>query len=149
MPSPELTIQSIDINSQSVLGQAAVDLVAYHLLGNGREHSTVYRCMTRPETYTYGLMLDESLIGVASLDRLYSAPYAELHYLVVHPDHRGKRIGRGFLERVEEREKRDGIPGITLISRRNSRRFYSYQGYCAEPEPNEWRYTKVFPEIIT
>ncbi len=76
---------------------------------------------------------NEDLLGYLRLEYLWSKfPYIGL--IIVQPDHRGKGLGKGLLQFVEEHLKKKGIAALYSSSQVN------------EPPPQEWHRKMGFKE---
>jgi ribosomal protein S18 acetylase RimI-like enzyme len=71
-----------------------------------------------PASRVWLAFLDGEAVGLATCVLSYSSfaarPLVNIHDLVVHPDYRGRGIGRALLEHVERDARATGCCGLTL-----------------------------------
>lgn len=83
--------------------------------------------------------------GLAIAFRVFStfraAPVLNLHDLAVHPDHRGRGIGRELLRMLEEYARKESCCRISLEVRHDNlvaQELYRSEGYSAGNTPQEF-----------
>lgn len=89
--------------------------------------------------------VDGQPAGVAIAFRVFStfkaAPVLNLHDLAVHPDFRGRGIGRELLQRIESHARQTGCCRVSLEVRRDNstaQKLYQSEGFAAGNPPQEF-----------
>ena len=98
-------------------------------------------------------LIDDEIVGIGRV-HFNSDIEAQIRYMAVEKEHRGKTIGSLVLKELEKRAKIGGAKYIILNARENAIKFYRKHDYEIEREAHtlfesirHWKMRKVFDDI--
>jgi ribosomal protein S18 acetylase RimI-like enzyme len=114
------------------------DLVALWHLGDltrawNDPHRDIERKLARDPDNLLVLEVDDRVVGSVMVG--YEGHRGWINYLVIHPDHRGRGLGRGLVHEAERRLAALGCPKVNLQVRSSNQSavdFYRRIGYTVD-----------------